>query len=175
MAARATSRRAGARSCHLALSLVAGTIALKRHEKRPPLPWGCREHGSERPTCPGSYAPVLNSPAGGAELPHTANAAGSGGASNRPQHARSLVTRQRLLPRRRPAGRCCVHGLHGQLCPAAFHRSRPLRPMLPPSARELWAFLARFADQVAFGCHRDRPSRMPQMLGTLGPKHPTGL
>ena len=117
---------------------------LKRARNRPPLPWRWREHGSERPDSPDNHEAVLKTPAGSAELPHTANGAGhtaSRDASNRPQHAR-IAGVARGEARSAATGR--GGGLRAEPHATPFFPSRALGPMLSPSARELWPFSPRF-------------------------------
>ena len=126
---------------HLAGRCVRG---LKRARNRPPLPWRWREHGSERPDSPDNHEAVLKTPAGSAELPHTANGAGhtaSRDASNRPQHAR-IAGVARGEARRAATGR--GSGLRAEPHATPFFPSRALGPMLSPSARELWPLFPRF-------------------------------
>ena len=117
---------------------------LKRARNRPPLPWRWREHGSERPDSPDNHEAVLKTPAGSAELPHTANGAGhtaSRDASNRPQHAR-IAGVARGEARSAATGR--GGGLRAEPHATPFFPSRALGPMLSRSARELWPFCPRF-------------------------------
>ena len=126
---------------HLAGRCVRG---LKRARHRPPLPWRWREHGSERPDSPDNHEAVLKTPAGSAELPHTANGAGhtaSRDASNRPQDAR-IAGVARGEARSAATGR--GGGLRAEPHATPFFPSRALGPMLSPSARELWPFFPRF-------------------------------
>ena len=131
----------GADPAHLVVRCVRG---LKRARNRPPFPWRWWEHGSERPDSPDNREAVLKTPAGSAEVPHTANGAGhtaSRDASNRPQHAR-IAGVARGEARRAATGR--GGGLRAEPHATPFFPSRALGPMLSPSARELWPFFPRF-------------------------------
>ena len=133
-------------------------LGLENARNRPPLPWRWREHGSERPVWADSYAPVLKPPAGSAELPRPAKAAGhthlrEGG--NRPHNA-YFARSERSTPRRLAGGRS--QRLRPEPRPTPFSGSRALGPMLSPSARELWPFFARCATiSLPIGAG-DRPS-----------------
>ena len=137
---------------------------LKRARNRPLLPWRWREHGSERPDSPDNHEAVLTTPAGSAELPHTANGAGhtaSRDASNRPQHAR-IAGVARGEARRAATGR--GGGLRTEPQATPFFPSRALGPMLPPSPGERWPVSCPF--QAAHTAPRQMSGIVAFELGT---------
>ena len=106
------------------------------HEKRPQRPCWRSEHRSERPRsmdrCRAELA-VHAAPPRGALVRRQALAGDQRERVFGCESLLPLLTQGPLSRQRRPAGWRCVHG---QLCPAAVHRSRALGPMFRAPARE---------------------------------------